>query len=174
MPISAPRTPTPAPPSRRDPPPHRPGRGRHAPPRWYGFTPPERYSFRPPLTPGGVGAGRWRLHWRRRRVAHRRDGWRHRLRGQSAIHPGDLSAQLPVGPRSPAGSGEPRVAGPGLGRWGRTPIFEQSRAVDHRPGLHHLRDLRWTLRIFGCQGRGRLRVGDRGTREFLNVWGNCG
>ena len=32
----------------------------------------------------------------------------------------------------------------------------------------------WTLRIFGCQGRGRLRVGDRGAREFLNVWGNCG
>ena len=50
MPISAPQTPPPAPPSRRDPPPHRPGRGRHAPSRWYGFTPPERYSFRPPLT----------------------------------------------------------------------------------------------------------------------------
>ena len=50
MPISVPQTPPPAPPSRRDPPPHRPGRGRHAPSRWYGFTPPERYSFRPPLT----------------------------------------------------------------------------------------------------------------------------
>ena len=64
-----------------------------------------------------------------------------RLRGQGALHPGDLPAQLPVGPRSPAGSGEPGVAGPGPGRWGRTPIFDQSRAVDHRPGLHHLRDL---------------------------------
>ena len=34
--------------------------------------------------------------------------------------------------------GEPGVAGPGLGCWGRT----RRRAVDHRPGLHHLRDLR--------------------------------
>ena len=32
----------------------------------------------------------------------------------------------------------------------------------------------WTLRILRCYERGRLRVGDRGTREFLNVWGNCG
>ena len=31
----------------------------------------------------------------------------------------------------------------------------------------------WTLRIFGRYERGRLRVDDRGTREFLNVWGNC-
>ncbi len=27
----------------------------------------------------------------------------------------------------------PGAAGPGLGRWGRTPISDQSRAVDHRP-----------------------------------------
>ena len=32
----------------------------------------------------------------------------------------------------------------------------------------------WTLRIFRCYERGRLRVGDRGTRELLNVWGNYG
>ena len=38
----------------------------------------------------------------------------------------------------PAGPGEPGVAGPGLGRRGRT----RRRAVHHRPGLHHLRDLR--------------------------------
>ena len=38
------------------------------------------------------------------------------------------------GPRSPAGSGEPGAAGPGLGRGGGT----RRRAVDHRPGLHHL------------------------------------
>ena len=62
----------------------------------------------------------------------------HRLRGQVAIHPGDLPAQLPVGPRPPVGSGEPGAAGPGLVGWGRT----RRRAVDHRPGLHHLRDLR--------------------------------
>ena len=49
-----------------------------------------------------------------------------------------LPAQLPVGPRPPTGSGGPGVAGPGLGCWGRT----RRRAVDHRPGLHHLRDLR--------------------------------
>ena len=39
------------------------------------------------------------------------------LRGQGAVHPGDLSAQLPVGSRSPAGSGEPGTAGTGLGCW---------------------------------------------------------
>ena len=33
---------------------------------------------------------------------------------------GDVPAQLPVGPRAPAGSGEPAVAGPGLGRWAWT------------------------------------------------------
>ena len=43
-----------------------------------------------------------------------------RLRGQGALHLGDVPAQLPVGPRPPAGSGEPEVAGPGLGRWGGT------------------------------------------------------
>ena len=58
--------------------------------------------------------------------------------------PGDLPAQLPVGPGPSVGLGEPGVAGPGLGRWGRT----RRRAPDHRPGLHHLRDL-WS-----GQGRG--------------------
>ena len=33
---------------------------------------------------------------------------------------GHLPAQLPVGPCPPTGPGEPRVAGPGLGGWGRT------------------------------------------------------
>ena len=71
-------------------------------------------------------------------LRHRPDGQRHRLRGQSAIHPGDLSTQFPVGSCSPVGSGEPGVAGSGLGRrWGPGRC-----AVDHRPGLHHLRDLR--------------------------------
>ena len=54
------------------------------------------------------------------------------------FRPGDLPAQLPVGPGPPVGSGEPGVAGPGLGCWGGT----RRRAVDHRPGLHHLRGLR--------------------------------
>ena len=50
----------------------------------------------------------------------------------------DFPAQLPVGPRPPVGSGEPGAAVPGLGRWCGT----RRRAVDHRPRLHHLRDLR--------------------------------
>ena len=51
--------------------------------------------------------------------------------------PGDLPAQLPVGPGPPVGSGGPGVAGPGLVGWGGT----RRRASDHQPGLHHLRDL---------------------------------
>ena len=53
------------------------------------------------------------------------------------FRPGDLPAQLPVGPGPPVGSGGPGVAGPGLGCWGGT----RRRAPDHQPGLHHLRDL---------------------------------
>ena len=41
-------------------------------------------------------------------------------RGQGPVHPGRLPAQLPVGPRPPAGPGEPGVAGPGLGCRGRS------------------------------------------------------
>ena len=48
--------------------------------------------------------------------------------------PGNLPAELPVGPRAPAGPGEPAVAGWGLVRWGGS----WRRAVDHRPGLHSL------------------------------------
>ena len=44
--------------------------------------------------------------------------------GQGAMY---LPAQLPVGPRPSTRPGEPRVAGPGLGRWGRT----RRRAPDH-------------------------------------------
>ena len=51
---------------------------------------------------------------------------------------GHLPAQLPVGLGPPTGPGEPRVAGTGLGGWGGTRL----RAVHHRLGLHHLRDLR--------------------------------
>ena len=50
---------------------------------------------------------------------------------------GDLPAQFPVGPRPPTGSGQPRAAVPGLGCRCRT----RRRAADHRPGLHHLRNL---------------------------------
>ena len=58
--------------------------------------------------------------------------------GQGAIHPGDIPAQLPVGPRAPAGPGEPGTAGACLGRRGRP----RRLASDDRPGLHRLRDLR--------------------------------
>ena len=67
------------------------------------------------------------------------------------------------GPCPPAGPGEPGAAGPGLGRWRRT----RRRAADHRPGLHHLRDLRagqgggatpwlhWQAGLSPAAGRGR-------------------
>ena len=45
----------------------------------------------------------------------------------SAIHPGHLPAQLPVGPRPSTRPGEPRVAGPGLAGRGGT----RRRAPDH-------------------------------------------
>ena len=54
-----------------------------------------------------------------------------------AIDPGDVPAQLPVGPRPSVGPGGPRAAVPGLGCRCRT----RRRAADHRPGLHHLRNL---------------------------------
>ena len=88
---------------------------------------------------GRFRAGRRRLHRRRRCAARWWDGRCSRLRGQGAIHPGDLPAQLPVGACPSTRPREPPVAGPGLGRWGRT----RRLAPDHRPGLDHLRDL-WT------------------------------
>ena len=45
---------------------------------------------------------------------------------------------------APVGSGEPGAAGPGLGYWSGT----GRRTVDHRPGLHRLRDL-WAVQG-GC------------------------
>ena len=51
---------------------------------------------------------------------------------------GDVPAQLPVGPRPPIGSGQPRAAGTGLVGWGRT----RRRAIHHRPGFDDLRDIR--------------------------------
>ena len=87
---------------------------------------------------GGLRSGRRRLHRRHRCAARRRDRPRSRFHGQGSLHPGRLPAQLPVGPCPPTGPGEPGVAGPGPGGWGRT----RRQSVDHRPGLHQLRDLR--------------------------------
>ena len=117
-----------------------------------------------------TSAGWRRLHRRRRRVAHRP-----RTAGAlgcvvkapsapgpatggtlaSALAGGDCIADVrrqdgfrwgKAGP--PTGSGEPRAAGPGLGCWGRT----RRRAVDHRPGLHHLRDLPTNQRCHAAIG----------------------
>ena len=82
--------------------------------------------------PGGLRSGWGRLHRRRRCVAHRGDDLHPGRHGQGAIHPGHLSAQLPVGPRPSTRPGEPGAAGPGLGRWGGT----RRRAVHHRPRFH--------------------------------------
>ena len=60
------------------------------------------------------------------------------MRGEGAIHSGDLPAQLPVGPCPPTRSGEQGTAGPRLGRWRRT----RRLASDHRSRFHDLRDLR--------------------------------
>ena len=84
---------------------------------------------------------------------------------QGAVHAGDLPAEFPVGPRAP-GPGEPAVAGWGLGRWCGT----RRRAVDHRPGLHHLRNLR-----AGEGGGARPRLpGQRGYHPLLAVAAGTG
>ena len=87
---------------------------------------------------GRLRAGGRRLHRRRRCTARRWDGRCSRLHGQGAIHPGHFPAQLPVGLRPPTGPGEPRVAGTGMAGRSRT----RRRALDHRPRIHRLRDLR--------------------------------
>ena len=51
---------------------------------------------------------------------------------------GTFLRSLPVGPRPPTGSGQPRAAGTGLVGWGRT----LRRAIHHRPGFDDLRDIR--------------------------------
>ena len=88
------------------------------------------------------------------------------LHGQGAVHAGDVPAQFPVGPCPPARPGEPGTAGTGLVRWGRT----RRRAANHRPGLHHLRDLR--------PGQGGARyhgyTGKRGYHPLLAVAAGTG
>ena len=70
---------------------------------------------------GRFRAGRRRLHRRRRCAARWWDGRCSRLRGQGAIHPGDLPAQLPVGacpstrPREPPLLARAWAAGAGPG-----------------------------------------------------------
>ena len=66
------------------------------------------------------------MHRRRRRVAHRRDGWRYRLHSQGAAHPplsrgqalGTFLRSFRWGRVRQTRPGEPGAAGTGLGRWG--------------------------------------------------------
>ena len=106
------------------------------------------------LTLVAFRAGGRRLHRRRRCAACWWDGRCSRLRGQGAIHPGHLPAQLPVGACPSTRPGEPPVAGTRMGRWGRT----RRLAPDHRPGLHHLRDL-WTGQRRGATPQLHRRAG---------------
>ena len=80
--------------------------------------------------PGGLSHGRRRLHRRRRCVAHRWDGLHSGRHGQGAIHPGHLPAQLPVGPRPPAGPGE---LWPGPGPLGPDPATRRSPSTSIPP-----------------------------------------
>ena len=81
-----------------------------------------------------------------------------------------VAAQLPVGPRPPTGSGEPGAAGPGLGCWGRT----RRRAVDHRPGLQHLRNLLTGQGLNKEGARHRSYTGQRGYHPLLAIAAGTG
>ena len=85
--------------------------------------------------PGGLRPSRRRLHRRRRCAARRRDGL-HRVLGftaQGSLHPGHLPAQLPVGPRPPAGPGEPGACWPGPGPVGPDPATRRSPSTSIPP-----------------------------------------
>ena len=89
------------------------------------------------LTLVASALGGQRLHRRRRCAACRWDGRCSRLRGQGAIHPRDLPAQLSLGARPSTRPREPPVAGKRMEGRGRT----RRCAFDHRPGFDYLRDL---------------------------------
>ena len=78
--------------------------------------------------------------------------------------PSTLATIDRLGPRSP-GPGEPGVAGTRLGDRGGT----RRRAVDHRPGLHHLRDLRWPRK-----GHVNGYTGKRGYHPLLAIAAGTG
>ena len=83
-----------------------------------------------------------------------------RLRSQGALHPGDVPAQLPVGPRPSVGPGEPRAAGTGLGRWSRT------RATRHSPST-------WTppsARPMGWPRRGHATTATPASGAITRCW----
>ena len=88
------------------------------------------------------------------------------MRDQGAVYAGNLPAELTVGSRAPVGSGEPGASGWDLARR----CGSWRRAVDHRPGLHHLRNLR--------PGQGGARdhgyTGQRGYHPLLAVAAGTG
>ena len=79
-----------------------------------------------------------------RRVAYRRDSWRHRgcvVKAPSTL--GTFLRSFRWGHVRQLDRVSRELLSQGLGRWDRT----RRRAVDHRPGLHHVRDLRdWPRR----------------------------
>ena len=78
------------------------------------------------------------------------DGRCSRLHGQGAIHPGHFPAQLSLGARPSTRPRKPGVAGTGLAG----PCRTRRRAADHRPRLHHLRDLWTNLNCHGAAASG--------------------
>ena len=74
---------------------------------------------------------------------------------KTAIHPGHLPAQLSLGACPSTRPREPPVAGPGMGRWGRT----RRLAPDHRPGLDH-------LETYGLAKEGARHHGYTGARGY--------
>ena len=77
-----------------------------------------------------------------------------------------IPAQLSLGPRPSTRPREPPVAGPGMASRGRT----RRLAPDHRPGLHHLRDLR--LAKEGARHHGY--TGVRGYHPLLAIAAGTG
>ena len=100
-----------------------------------------------------------------------RAGGTARLIGSVVKAPSTLGTFLrsfPLGACEAVGPGQPGVAGPGLGRWGRA----RRKSADHRPGIHHLRDLRPGRRVQRPHQHGpperptpRCSAGDAGSTE---------
>ena len=114
---------------------------------------------------GGFRPGWGRLHRRRRRVAHRRDGCHHRLRGQGALHVGDLPAQLPLGPRPPAGW---RVSRELLAR-----AWAAGAGPGDGPLTIDLDSTIWPARPTVCSRRARATMATPASGAITRCWSHC-